>query len=101
MAKCADCNLEMSDPKTDACLFDIIQIDGTNYKRSTYHFEEPDGRCHDCNIKHGQVHHGGCDVERCPVCGLQLISCEHIKEDTISNGSNLFGEKLSDRFSHI
>lgn len=31
--------------------------------------------CHDCNAGHGQYHHFGCDVERCPKCGGQMISC--------------------------
>lgn len=34
------------------------------------------GHCHDCNAGVGQPHHFGCDVERCPRCGMQLISCE-------------------------
>jgi len=32
--------------------------------------------CHDCNVAPGQPHHMGCDVERCPGCGLQFIGCE-------------------------
>jgi len=31
--------------------------------------------CHDCNVKEGQLHKQGCDMERCPKCGGQLISC--------------------------
>lgn len=31
--------------------------------------------CHDCGAKEGQLHHLGCDMERCPKCGHQLISC--------------------------
>lgn len=31
--------------------------------------------CHDCNAKPGEFHQPGCDVERCPFCGGQLISC--------------------------
>lgn len=31
--------------------------------------------CHDCGIKEGQIHKEGCDMERCPFCGGQLISC--------------------------
>jgi len=32
--------------------------------------------CHDCGAVKGQFHVFGCDVERCPVCGGQLIFCE-------------------------
>jgi len=31
--------------------------------------------CHDCDAKPGQPHNGGCDVERCSVCGGQRIQC--------------------------
>jgi hypothetical protein len=33
------------------------------------------GRCGDCDCKVGFYHHVGCDVERCPFCGGQIISC--------------------------
>lgn len=32
--------------------------------------------CHDCEAKEGQLHDYGCDMERCPYCEQQLISCE-------------------------
>lgn len=32
-------------------------------------------RCHDCGISDGGFHHPGCDMERCPRCGGQIISC--------------------------
>ncbi len=31
--------------------------------------------CHDCVVEEGQLHELGCDMERCPFCGNQLITC--------------------------
>lgn len=32
--------------------------------------------CHDCACEEGQLHEYGCDMERCPFCGNQLITCD-------------------------
>lgn len=32
--------------------------------------------CHDCAVFKGEFHVPGCDVEECPACGGQLISCD-------------------------
>ncbi len=36
--------------------------------------------CNYCGCKEGEFHEYGCEMERCPFCGLQLISCECIYE---------------------
>jgi len=38
-------------------------------------------KCHDCNVEEGELHKPNCDVERCPKCGGQLISCDCSNED--------------------
>ena len=32
-------------------------------------------RCGDCGCLEGELHEPGCDLEKCPFCGGQLISC--------------------------
>ena len=31
--------------------------------------------CHDCAVVPGELHVPGCDMERCPVCRGQVITC--------------------------
>jgi predicted Zn-ribbon and HTH transcriptional regulator len=76
MVKCKDCKKEMKDNKTDSCNYGCIKIGDKWYKRDTQYFDINE-RCHDCGIenKNGNIHHWGCDIERCPKCKGQLISC--------------------------
>ena len=80
MVKCVDCNKEMT--KTASCdkSHRYVKINGRMFLRDTTHFDV-NKRCHDCGIinKKGNLHHFGCDIERCPNCGGQLISCDCIK----------------------
>lgn len=38
-------------------------------------FEIHREECHDCEVLEGELHHYGCDMERCPFCGNQLLTC--------------------------
>lgn len=37
---------------------------------------EKGATCGDCGCKSGEQHLSGCDIERCPCCGLQMLSCD-------------------------
>lgn len=39
-------------------------------------------KCGDCGRKTGEYHMDMCDVERCPKCGNQLMSCDCFKKVT-------------------
>jgi hypothetical protein len=73
---CKCCHQDCGDVETVSCLIPQIQIDGIIYRRSKYHLDEEERRCHDCGIVHGGIHHYECNVEQCPVCLDQLISCD-------------------------
>ena len=37
--------------------------------------DENANKCRDCGVVEGEFHVPGCDAERCPFCGGQLVSC--------------------------
>lgn len=41
-----------------------------------WYFGEPNATCGDCGEPYGNQHLPQCDIERCPECGGQLLSCD-------------------------
>lgn len=70
-ATCA-CGEKMN---VDTCKHKHIMIGGIPTLRIPYP-PTSTKNCHDCNIWPGGVHHEGCDMEKCPICKGQLISCD-------------------------
>ena len=66
------------DPGSKSCGYRyLVDADGKHWERDTKYFGAG-ARCHDCGIENkiGNVHHWGCDMERCPKCRQQLIGCD-------------------------
>jgi hypothetical protein len=58
-----------------------VVVRGETFERVRYGSEREDwgaarGPCDDCGVAKGELHIWGCDVERCPAYGGQVIYCE-------------------------
>lgn len=77
MAVCEYCDQDMM--RNVACTLVTYNDfpDGVERARTPY-YDDPEypEHCRDCGTPRGQLHHPGCDVERCPRCKWQAISCE-------------------------
>lgn len=75
MAKCKDCGIDMAKSHEGCNQHPMLG----GMAPIPYGYEYRMGIivncCHDCNVAPGGVHHWGCDVEECPKCHGQLISC--------------------------
>lgn len=88
MVKCQDCKQEMQ--TATSCTKPYIRVNGKVYLRNT-RYHDVNKRCHDCGIVNGNIHHFGCDMERCPRCKGQIISCSCKKGVVLSS----LGKRLS------
>ena len=91
MSVCEECNREMLVARSckpwvvtyedEGSYYDPIKygderhMEGERDCRSDYPSHYID-RCHDCGIEEGGLHHPRCDMEECPRCHGQLISCK-------------------------
>ena len=71
-----------------------VEIQGEIWKRTPC--DEKECKCGDCGAEAGQYHYFNCDMERCPRCGCQLISCDcgvaYLINDDVSNDIDIFEE---------
>ncbi len=79
MATCTYCGREMR--TATSCKRTPWILQGREYAPIPYGEEErTEGghlyhRCPDCGVARGGFHHPACDIEECPRCHQQLISC--------------------------
>ena len=78
-----DCYAD-AEAETASCRLTHVTLEDTKLSRLRYGeerrggglwYSSPEDTCHDCGVRLGGIHHPGCDVEECPRCRRQLISC--------------------------
>jgi Zn-finger nucleic acid-binding protein len=77
MATCDHCKAEMK--TATSCTVATIRHGDDEYLRLRLRPTDA-RRCPDCGVLAGGIHHLGCDREKCPKCGGQLISCSCFDE---------------------
>ena len=63
-------------------------IAGSRHKRVRYGDEDQDwgdrrGPCPDCAAIMGELHVPGCEIERCPMCGGQVLGCDCVDDKNV------------------
>jgi hypothetical protein len=76
-AVCAWCHREMT--TAISCVVDAMHRNRHRVEMIAFGNERGPrfsaDRCGDCGVVRGGWHHLGCDLQQCPVCGGQLLSC--------------------------
>jgi hypothetical protein len=93
------CTWCLDDMTTAAsCVVDALHRNGRRFDMIAFGREfghrESDTRCRDCGVARGGWHHLGCDLQRCPACGQQMMSCGCRFDEDEPDASELRGEPL-------
>ncbi len=96
MAACTWCNGEME--TAISCTVTAFHRDGRRFHMVPFG-DEPrwrtsGDRCGDCGVTRGGWHPPGCDLQRCPACGGQLMSCGCRFDEDGSDASHSLVEPL-------
>lgn len=76
MAVCPWCSREMT--VASSCGVEVLHQHGEPVAMIPWRRGRQRGegeRCHDCGVRPGGFHHLGCDMQRCPLCRRQMMSC--------------------------
>ena len=76
-AVCEFCEGDMRE--VASCIEVPIQLVDGIYSPIPWGSESDDwgnGTCGDCGVQPGGFHHHGCDIEECPRCHGQVLSCD-------------------------
>ena len=81
MSMCIRCKQEMLD--STSCVTSLYLNSETGEEKQPIRFGDEtvfvidkNKKCHDCRTYRGGIHHKSCDVEECPFCYSQLLSCD-------------------------
>ncbi len=85
--------------------FDLSIKDNPRYSQeekeliisATEEYDKSKYNCSDCGNDKGEYHREGCDIERCPICKLQLLTCDCNLRISMTNKKyllNYMGEKF-------
>ena len=88
---CRYCDREMTSAR--GCGESTVSIEGEAFRRRPFGTERGGpgtGRCSDCGVALGCMHHPGCGIERCPRCGGQAIMCECSHDDVAVDDLDLW-----------
>ena len=62
----------------------IARVPRIRYGDESHDWHADENACHDCGAIKGEYHVPSCDVEECPVCHGQALSCKCIEGEISS-----------------